>query len=370
VDSPCLEKVTLPGDSGIDLTKFSLYAALDENSTWSIDDVEVAKKALVDSAITYEALGDMPPTALVLRPGGDTLYASYLPGEDCRVYVDEFLAGTNPRRLEQVFAREIAFCFIGHELFPQFYANPNPTKWLAYGLANYLSGVVYTTNNLEHENLPGQLAQSELSTTVPDRNWTNWIVFEHFHAFIGPQGVIDMIRGLPTAGDLVAAMAQAPGVSEMYHDLSRGLSDANVGDIGGGVVPYSPEAWQLSLTGPAEVPFTVPRFGVRRLHIEVPPGQYACVESFTRGDLRLSWRPGAPGDEGPPWSDDLPFAFEGESVLVVTSVDTDAHFTLDVIDVGDDPDCTDEEDSGTDEGCDLNVICDPSGYYFRLDSGG
>ncbi|MGH9893600.1 MAG: hypothetical protein ACREA0_16760, partial [bacterium] len=170
-------------------------------------------------------------------------------------------------------------------------------------------------------------------------------------------------NGLPEAGDLVTALAAAPGVSEMYHDLSRALSDANVADLGGGVVPYSPQAWELSLTGPAEVPFTVPRFGVRRLHIQVPAGSYACVDSITRGELRLSWRPGAPGDSSGTWSDDLPFAFENESVLVITSVDSDAHFTLDVTDVDTNPDCVDEEDS---DKCDLNAICDPSRFYYRV----
>lgn len=368
VDTPCLEKVTLPEESGIDTDKYSLYAAINENSQWSVEDVETAKKALVDSVITYEALESMPETALVLRPGGTALYASYLPGEDCRVYVDEFLAGTDQKELQQILAREIAFCFISYNFFLQFYENPNPTRWLVHGLANYLSGFVYTSINLEHQNLPTQLAQTELSTTVPERSWTNWILFEHFHSFIGAPGVVDLVGSLPESADLVTALADAAGVSEMYHDLGRALSDANVDDLGPGLVPYSPQAWELDLSGPAEVPLTVPRFGVRRLHIKVSPGEYACVTTYSQGGLRVSWRPGAPGDKNQPWSDEVPDPLEGESVLVVTSVEEGAHYTLDVEDVDDDPDCEDESDGPVDpEGCDLDEICDPSDFYWEIE---
>lgn len=370
VDSPCLQKVTLPEDSGIDTDKFSLYAALDENSQWSVEDVEAAKKALIASAITYEALGRMPETALVLRPGGENFYASYLPGEDCRVYVDEFLAGTDRKKMQQIFAREIAFCFISHNFFLQFWENPNPTKWLAHGLANYLSGVVYPSTNLEHDNLPQLLAQAELSTTVPERSWTNWILFEHFNGFIGAPGVVELIRSMPESGDLVTALAGGDGVREMYHDLGRALTDANVSDLGPGLVPYSPQAWELPLSRPAEVPLTVPRFGIRRLHIKVPPGEYACVTTYSQGELRVSWRPGAPGGQGGSWSDEVPDPLEGESVLVVTSVGEGANYTLDVEDVDDDPNCeNDPAGPGEPDDCNLGGICDPSHYYREPQSG-
>lgn len=363
VESPCLRRVALSDD--LDPDTYSLYAALEGESAWSIGDVEAAKEALLDSASTYETLGSMPPTVLVLRPSGDTLYASYVPGEDCRVYVGEFLAGTPRNDLKQIFAREIAFCLIAHDFFLQFFANPNPTRWLAYGLANYLSGVVYPSNDLEHVTLPDTLASQELSTTVPDRSWTNWILFEHLHSFIGPTGVTDMIRGFPESGDLVAALAAAPGVPEMYHDLARALSDAEVVDVGSGTVPYAPEAWELNLSGPAKVPMPVTPFGVRRLHIQVPPGKFACVDSFTQGNLRMSWRSGAPGDSGS-WSDQLPTSFQGESVLVLTSVEPGAHFTLDVTDISTNPDCEDDQPEYDPGACDLGVVCGPSRFYFQV----
>lgn len=365
LETPCLQRVMVPDDLDLEPDKYSLYAALDEDSAWSIADVEAAKEALLDAASTYETLGAMPPTALVLRPGGTTLYASYVPGEDCRVYVDDFLAGTPRNDLKQIFAREVSFCLIEFDFFLQLFKNPNPVRWLVFGLADYLSGVVYPSNNLEHANLPDKLASQELSTTVPDRRWTNWILFEHFHSFIGPAGVTDMIRGLPESGDLVEALAATPGVPEMYHDLARALSDANVADVGPGTVPYTPQAWELNLGGPSEVPMAVPRFGVRRLHIKVPPGKFACVDSSTEGEVRMSWRSGAPGGSGS-WSDELPTSFQGESVMVLTSVQPGAHFTLDVTDLSTNPDCEEDEPEDDSEECDLGVVCDPSRFYFKV----
>jgi len=174
---------------------------------------------------------------------------------------------------------------------------------------------------------------------------------------------MDMVRGFPEGGDLVASLAAAPGMAELYHDLERALSDANVGDVGPGTVPYDPQAWELPIAGPSEVPFEVPRFGVRRLHIEVPAGRYACVQSFSQGEVRMSWRSGAPGEPGS-WSDELPTSFEGEAVMVVSSVEPGAHYTLDIIDLSDDPDCQEDDQSDGGELTDLCDLCGPSTYYW------
>ncbi len=358
--NPCYAKVPLDEYTDIDSARYSLYIALP--SKWTEAEIEIVKEALHDSAVTYQGLGQMPVTELRLTPG-DRLYASYIRGKDCRASVGDFLVGKHPDEMKQILAREIAFCFISHDAYSQLFENPNPVRWLVHGLANYLSGVVYPATNIEHRKLPARLAQEELSTTLQDRSWTNWILFEHLHGFIGPDGIMDMLRGFPAGGDLVSALATSTGMPEFYHDLERALSDANVSDVGPGTVPYEPQAWDLPLTGPSEVPLDVPQFGVRRLHIQVPPGEYACVDSFSQGALRMSWRPGAPGEPGS-WSDELPQSFEGEAVFVLTSVEPGAFYTLEVNDVSTEPDCQhDEETDGGSpfEDCD---ICGPSTYYW------
>ncbi|MGB8362758.1 MAG: hypothetical protein WCE80_15265 [Acidimicrobiia bacterium] len=363
VAEPCYAELDMAEYPDLEVGKYKVFVA--QPSKWTEVEVKLAKEALHDAALTFEGLGNMPSEWLELNPG-DALYAGYN-SQGCLASMGDFLVGMDPNELKQVFAREISFCLISGDAQSQLKGNPNSVVWLVYGLANYLSDVVYPGTNLEHKNLPSTLAQEELSTSVPDRTWTNWILFEHLHEFMGPGGIMAMIRGFPTQGDLIAALAGVAGMPEMYHDLERALSDSNVADVGPGTIPYEPQAWELPISGPTEVPLEVPRFGVRRLHIKVPAGQYACVDSFTQGAVRMSWRPGAPGEAGS-WSDELPFSFEGEAVMVLTSVEPGAEYTLDVTDVGDDPDCDPDSGGGpaTPVDCLLGDICGPSDYYFEV----
>lgn len=365
-DEPCYTKLGLDEFADLEPGRYFVYVA--SPSSWTETEVALAKGVLHDAVVRFGESGTMPPTGLVLRPG-DQLYASYVPEVDCLAYIGDFLVGADPDDMRQILAREVAFCFISHDLFDQLWENPSPVNWMVLGLANYLSGVVYPTNDLEHENLPDQLAQQELATTMPGRTWTNWIFFEHLHAFVGADGIMAMLRAFPQGGELTAALAGAPGVDELYHDLERALSDANVSDVGQGTVPYDPQAWEVPLSGPTEIPLTVPPFGVRRLHLTVPPGEYACVEFFEQGPVRMSWRPGSPGDPGS-WSDELPDSFQGEVVMVLSAVEGGANYTLDVVDVSTEEDCEEEEENpggGDVTGPILGQcedMCDPSTYYW------
>lgn len=365
VEDPCYIEFGLAETEELETGKYEVFVA--QPSEWTADEVGVVQSALFDSAVVFEAISTMPPTRVVLQ-SGDGMHAGYSPPNgDCHAEIGDFLSGSEPDRLRQIVARELAFCTISFKLYPQLFDNPNPVRWLVYGLANYLSGVVYPTINLEHENLPSRLASEELSTTMPERSWTNWIFFEHLHPFNGGgAGAIDLLAGFPAPADLVAALSAAPGIAEIYHDLGRALSDAEVADLGPGTVPYVPQAWDLPVSGPTEVPVTVPQFGIRRFHLQVAPGGYACVDSFSQGAVRMSWRSGAPGESGS-WSDELPGSFEGSNVIVLTSVEAGANYTLDVIDVSDEPDCDEDDETANagDPGEDLcSDFCDPSTYYW------
>lgn len=363
VANPCYVELDMDEYTDLEVGKYKVFVA--QPSNWTEVEVKLAKEALHDAAVTFEGLGNMPSEWLELNPG-DVLYAGFN-SQGCLASMGDFLVGMDPKELKQVFAREISFCLISGDAQSQLKGNPNSVGWLVYGLANYLSDVVYPGTNLEHKNLPTTLAQEELSTSVPDRTWTNWVLFEHLHGFMGPGGIMAMIRGFPTQGDLVEALAGVAGMPEMYHDLERALSDSNVADVGPGTIPYDPQAWELPISGPTEVPLEVPRFGVRRLHIKVPDGQYACVDSFTQGAVRMSWRPGAPGEAGS-WSDELPFSFEGEALIVLTSVQPGAKYTLDVTDLSDDPECDPDKEGGpaAPANCSLGGLCGPSDFYFEV----
>ena len=64
------------------------------------------------------------------------------------------------------------------------------STWWSDGLATYLSDDVYKNVNLEHENLPQRLEDTELSTTLFQRRFTNWAFFEHMSGSVGTEGIL------------------------------------------------------------------------------------------------------------------------------------------------------------------------------------
>jgi hypothetical protein len=358
----CFDQIPLPSRAGVPDGKYTLWADLINGLQWQSGDIEAAKLAILDSAAKYEALGVMPAVYVMLQAGGTTLYVDYL-GPECVLYIDEFLAEFDDEKFGQIVAREMAFCLIAVEFNKTIKADPVGTRWWSRGLVNYLSAYVYPRVNLEHEKLPLELSDVELSTTLEGRTWTNWIFFEYLHGFIGPEGNMALIRDLPVGGDHVAALAQSASMDELFHDFERGLTDANIPDQGSGTVPYTPRTWKLDVFGPLTGTLMTQPFGVRRLEITVPDGNTACFETIQTGDLRASWRRGFPGEAGT-WEDVPPVVLEGTTMLLVTAVTPGASYTIDVTRVSDDPDCEDDQETTSTTLGDCG-ICPPSQYFFN-----
>lgn len=361
--SECLDEIPLPSRAGVPDGKYTLWVDLISGSGWQAGDVEAAKSAILDSAAKYEALGSMPNVTTVLRAGGNTLYVDYL-GEDCVLYIHEFLAEFDDKKFQQIIAREMAFCLIAREFNTIIKADQAGTQWWTRGVVNYLSGYVYPSINLEHEKLPAELAGYELSTTLAGRTWTNWIFFEYLHGFLGgPDAIMSLLRELPPGGDHLAALADADSMDVLFHDFERALSDANVSDQGPGTVPYEPPSWTLDVSGPLEATLTAEPFGVRRLQITVPDGMTACFTTTAQGEMRSSWRTGVPGEPGT-WDEVEPTTLQGDHMLVVTAVKPGSSYHIQVTDVSEDPDCEDDDDSPPTTLGDCG-LCPPSRYYYN-----
>jgi hypothetical protein len=105
-------------------------------------------------------------------------------------------------------------------------------------------------------------------------------------------------------------------------------------------------------------------FGVFRLQVTVPGGKVACVTYDEQGELRSSWRKGAPGGSGGGWTSDFREELTSESVFVVTATQPGAQFIIEVSKVADEDDGCEEEEEGTPSStCLEDLICDPSDYY-------
>ena len=276
----------------------------------------------------------------------------------------------------------MAYCLI-KKAFP-----PSENMWWSPGLATYLSGVVdhgvddpnmlqYSKVNLEHRAWPNILADWELNTPLLSRWQTNWVFFEFLHSIMAKgeevAGVFGLIGGLPGSLSTFA---------EQWHPFNEQLTDAQIPDVGGGTVPYTPKATRVEIWGPGEKSFAAASFGIHRLHVEVLPGEVACVEYANEGPVKTSWRTGAPGPPGGGWSEALPDELKGESVFLVTAAPTgepglqpEGILTIKVKKVVEDPkDCEDDEEDKDEEdnldeshdlgNCDVDV-CDGTEFLHR-----
>jgi hypothetical protein len=122
------------------------------------------------------------------------------------------------------------------------------------------------------------------------------------------------------------------------------------------------------LAGPKTFDRGLSRFETNRYRLEVPSGRFACDVEVTADGAEVSWRAGAPGAPGA-WSEDVPETLEGDSVLLVTSAQEGATIRFEAAEVGDNPDCEDEDDPSTGNALEefldrCGQICDPSSFYW------
>jgi hypothetical protein len=331
----CLTRVPMPDVEAMWPDKYKLGRMKEEFWPGQTERADWAVEAVYDSAVVFEQLGEMPKVLVLLLPHNwdyagpseNVLAGSALTGEaECFIAIGE--GAQRETAFKQRLASLLAWCLLDD------YTSET-------GMIIYLSGVVYPDFNEEHVFAP-QLQVEELLTTLPDRDRTNWALFEFMHPFVGG-GADDRLGG--ALGNLGLQPQLPESASPFLHQYALGLTDSNVGDIDpdGGVIPYSPPASVLNVSGPVQ-PFNLapPEYGVRRLHVVVAPGMYACLsDPGTSGDLEASWREGQPGEVGD-WVDP-PATIEGHSVFVVTATGPDTVYNFGVEKVGDNEDCEEEK---------------------------
>ena len=328
---------------------------------WTNDHVFLALDAMKASALKYETLGKMPAVDIIFKPltnfnGGTFVRAQDIWGEaSCKITLNTPLQGISDEFFQQWIATAMAFCLI-NETYEVI------ARWWETGLAVYLGEWVYPSADFEHEKFPGALQQQELETTLFHRSHTNWAFFEDLHTDGGVGNSLNLIAHLQGKD-----LASWGGIENSFHNFKRHLTDGLVLDIGGFNSLYSPEARQLTFSGPHVVLEEVTPFGVSRLHVTVPSGKVACVTYDEQGELRSSWRKGRPGGSGGGWTGgDLPTELKGESVFLVTATQPGAQFNMDVSKVPDEDDGCEEEEQGSGDAvnCLIEDICGPTGYYL------
>ena len=129
-----------------------------------------AAEAITASAELYESIGTMPEVQVVFTPNpGSAIFPMFPKETQCQVAL-----GTNAgsgEEFKQRVAVTLAYCLIYESL---------GNVWAEDGLAWYLGALVFDDVDLEHE-WADDLQNEELSTTIVDRRYTNWSLFEFIH---------------------------------------------------------------------------------------------------------------------------------------------------------------------------------------------
>jgi hypothetical protein len=339
---------------------------------WQDRHYDLAIEAMEEIVFPYKELGQLPPVNIVFsvlrHPTAGAVAAPHLLADPetqnrpCGVTLYRNIQNDSDLDFKQFVAHEMAHCLHGDTL-PQQYV-PTTDEWWDEGLADYLSNTInddYAKNNLEWESLP-DYESTELSAGILDHKYGNFYLFQQLSRSYGNKGIFGIISSLPPGGTRAAqedALGHYQSMPDNYHEFIEKVTDINVEDTGGSIIPNVPDSEPLTLAGPTLILDDPLPFGVTRLALSVPSGEYACMEHDQSGDVVTSWRPGLPGAPTGGWSRDMPEVLTGEAVVVTTATGHGAEMSIHVKKVSDESDCEDEpEDEGSP--CDF---CDPSDYY-------
>lgn len=314
--------------------------------TWVLD-------AVADTWAAYDerSLGALPSATIVLSveakhvrkqsgvdPGLGIAGVDPVPDPPCRMILYTGMLSLSQADFQQVIAHEMAHCF-QDATWPEHTKLDYPViKWWIEGQAEYLSNVVYPDNNLEQDRLEySNLAQYELSTTLFDRAYSNFIFFQHLANRRGDHGMFGVIAALPTE-DGTGRAEQEQHLARIvdaaaFHEFVQHVTDMEVIDSDGWPIDYEMTEQNrptVELTSPAQPLFNpeLPPFGVFRRLVAVATGDQAClIDSEDRVLARARPEPPAPWELLPPL---LPANDEAPTriVLVATSVE-DGSYQLD-----------------------------------------
>jgi hypothetical protein len=302
--------------------------------------------AMINEVVpVYNGLGEMPNTNImfsVLTDGSAGAYANQPDPDHCIITVFTGIQDLSTGDFKQFLAHELAHCFQEKTFTAQNQVPYEIVRWREEGLADHLSNVAYPANGLEwgagpeHRRALNALAFYELSTTLFDRSYTNFLFFQYLASRLSDPGLIALVKTLPTSGtksDQIAGLASYPGMREIHHEFVRALTDREVIDTSGIPVPYPINMFNqptVTLTGERLVELFEP-FGVSRMLLTTEVDREATVSFIPEGAVDDSARtPSA--DEWTGFPEKVPDAC-ADVIAVVTTIDTNASFEIDVTEV-------------------------------------
>ena len=327
----CLKEVEIPELDPEYADNYRLGRPVsDFAGAWGENHYAAAAEAISESAKVLEPRGEMPKVVVLFTQQAQSTRHFDIGAEDfCEFHIGVNLQG-DVKDLQQTLAYALALCLFHDEA----------DAWWVKSMAVYLSGVIFSEHNYEHLLSP-RLSAIEINSAVGQRGHPDWLFWEFLHWEVGGAGGnVDLARATGSYFDL----AGYTGMDILLRDFYRALTDANVPDLGFGLVPYEPNASVMQISGPLSPVNLKPQaFGVKRLRLEVVGHDYACVVITPQGDAQLLWREGSEG-EGGTWTNEPPSSISDVSIVVVTTTSGSGFASFQVKDVGDNDECKKEPD--------------------------
>jgi hypothetical protein len=254
------------------------------------------------NAVTFVALKDNHPNynAASFAIWGEAEVDKRRAGESCPVVLFPALADAGADKARQLIAHELWHCFQFDNLPGQLNGDPLPadalgrqlwferTEWWVEGSAHYFSNLVYPGANLE----AGSQELFDQKARVFDQHgkgaYGASLFFQSLGNYSGPAAVMELLKGLPTAGNANAqraGLAAYGAIGGDFHNYARELIVTSIMDSSGGpiMVPFKGEERATTLAeGETEIALNVKPFTVVKYVFNLEEGYLYTFPSFAK----------------------------------------------------------------------------------------
>ena len=218
----------------------------------------------------------------------------------CPVVINPSAMALDIPKYKQAIAHEIFHCFQAWNLTNQLNGPGEDNAWWVEGTAEYFSNLVYAAVNAEHEFWS---EFNELSKIKPLTNlsYENFAFFQFLGNRIGAEGVIAMLRSMPTTPGRetqLAALAAVPGIEDTFEEFVRSVLDKTLTDSDGTNMTFDIDFnEEFSFTDNQYKDFSSNPFIFSRYLVSFDS---VSVETLSDGAGRSAWRDsGIVGGWGP-----------------------------------------------------------------------
>jgi len=301
---------------------------------------EAMEKAVPIYDTYFKTLGITPPALSIYFStsfsSNNLAFAAPDVARPCGIALHTNMRTLSDLDFKQVVAHEIGHC-IQTEMFTAQQIKYKHRKWREEGYAEYLSNVVYPDNNLEWRDWLPALQYLELAKPLMDRSYMNFIFFQYLQNRIGDDGIITMIKSMPTDGDKEKqeeTLANYSDMENIFHDFAQALTDKKITDTSNAKIPYqiiesNRPTVKLKDLDIIDEDFVRP-FSVSRYRLMLDEDERADLNFSSEGTIKKSSRP----VDDTVWVDvpeELPDDnCKPEIIMVVTSIKGKSSFELEI----------------------------------------